>query len=124
MYYVIGLCFSLADHICDQFRAGQIHGDFCPAFCDGGLVPLGCGNFHSNKEVVFKATWKGVGVYVKGQLAARPQIPLRSGQEHSALPSKSDFARTVDAYLRDNVGIKVHAINTEIMYFIILLLVK
>ena len=115
-----------SDTLCSQWRSGLVEGSRCPDLCAGArpraLEPRACQTAHYGKEVVFAAAWTAFGeggsareVFVK---AASADITVDSGDNglqkaytlsddgKRVYPTMANFARMVEAYLADNMGIR------------------
>ena len=103
-------------------------GSRCEDFCVGGdrpraVQPKACQTAHFGKEVVFAAEWTAFGeggnareVFVKAAAADITREDIDEGLLHKAYtvsdggervyPTMGNFARMVEAYLADNMGIR------------------
>lgn len=110
---------SYIDTLCSQWRSGHVAGSRCQDFCGGAaLKPTACQTAHFGKEVVFAAEWtafgeggKARGVFVKAASADITGDDLHkaytvSGGGERVYPTMQNFARMVEAYLADNMGIR------------------
>ena len=103
-----------------------MEGSRCPDLCAGArpraVEPRACQTAHYGKEVVFAAEWTAFGeggrareVFVKAASAditgegggdgLHKAYTLSKGGER-AYPTMANFARMVEAYLADNMGIR------------------
>ena len=117
--------FPNSDTLCSQWRSGLVAGSRCEDFCAGerprAIEPRACQTAHFGKEVVFAAEWTAFGeagkareVFVKAASAdmtvddngLHKAYTLSDGGGERVYPTMQNFARMVEAYLADNMGIR------------------
>ena len=120
--------YPISDTLCSQWRSGLVEGSRCSDLCAGerprAVEPRACQTAHFGKEVVFAAEWTAFGeggkareVFVKAASADIAGGDGDGGGLHRAYtvsdddgrrvyPTMHNFARMVEAYLADNMGIR------------------
>jgi len=97
--------------VCHDVEEGRAIGTLCKEFCmKNTLVPVSCQPFHGGKEIVFKATFHGNPVFVKGRRSRADENLEESlfwtdenGVEQ--YPTLDEFKHVVNAHLFHNFNI-------------------